>query len=162
MVKIANDTSARMSVPWVLTNTTTGERHVIVTDKNGEYRSNAYPHSQKTNANDSLLETIDAGTAVNMADVDFEAGTWFGLASDGTTVAVNDKKGALPYGKYTLSEVRSDSNVGYQLQKFDFYVFETAKDPIHLGTITDDEIVVITNAVDDETGYFLYCKGYTV
>ena len=152
MVKIANDTSARMSVPWVLTNTTTGERHVIVTDKNGEYRSNAYPHSQKTNANDSLLETIDAGTAVNMADVDFEAGTWFGLASDGTTVAVNDKKGALPYGKYTLSEVRSDSNVGYQLQKFDFYVFETAKDPIHLGTITDDEIVVITNAVDDESG----------
>ena len=152
MVKIANDTSARMSVPWVLTNTTTGERHVIVTDKNGEYRSNAYPHSQKTNANDSLLETIDAGTAVNMADVDFEAGTWFGLASDGTTVAVNDKKGALPYGKYTLSEVRSDSNVGYQLQKFDFYVFETAKDPIHLGTITDDEIIVITNAVDDESG----------
>ena len=151
MVKIANDTSARMSVPWVLTNTTTGERHVIVTDKNGEYRSNAYPHSQRTNANDSLLETIDAGTAVNMADVDFEAGTWFGLASDGTTVAVNDKKGALPYGKYMLSEVRSDSNVGYQLQKFDFYVFETAKDPIHLGTITDDEIVVITNAVDDET-----------
>ena len=152
MVKIANDTSARMSVPWVLTNTTTGERHVIVTDKNGEYRSNAYPHSQKTNANDSLLETIDAGTAVNMADVDFEAGTWFGLASDGTTVAVNDKKGALPYGKYTLSEVRSDSNVGYQLQKFDFYVFETAKDPIHLGTITDDEIIVITNAADDATG----------
>ena len=151
MVKIANDTSARMSVPWVLTNITTGERHVIATDKNGEYRSNAYPHSQKTNANDSLLETIDAGTAVNMADVDFEAGTWFGLASDGTTVVVNDKKGALPYGKYTLSEVRSDSNVGYQLQKFDFYVFETAKDPIHLGTITDDEIVVITNAVDDET-----------
>lgn len=152
MVKIANDTSARMSVPWVLTNTTTGERHVIVTDKNGEYRSNAYPHSQRTNANDSLLETIDAGTAINMADVDFEAGTWFGLASDGTTVAVNDKKGALPYGKYTLSEVRSDSNVGYQLQKFDFYVFETAKDPIHLGTITDDEIIVITNAVDDESG----------
>lgn len=152
MVKIANDTSARMSVPWVLTNTTTGERHVIVTDENGEYRSNAYPHSQRTNANDSLLETIDAGTAVNMADVDFEAGTWFGLASDGTTVAVNDKKGALPYGKYTLSEVRSDSNVGYQLQKFDFYIFETAKDPIHLGTITDDEIIVITNAVDDESG----------
>lgn len=57
--------------------------------------------------------------------------------------------GALPYGSYTLTEIRTDTNRAYHLQEFKFKVTTqgVVKD---LGTITDDliEIFLSTKAYD--------------
>ena len=45
-----------VSAALSITNTATGESHVVVTDKNGEYDSTAIDHSKNTNANDKLLK----------------------------------------------------------------------------------------------------------
>ena len=62
-VKIVDTTSERLHTVFTLTNVTTGERHVIVTDKNGEYYTDStkgFEHDKETNANDGLLAKIDA------------------------------------------------------------------------------------------------------
>lgn len=163
-VKIANGTSARMSVAWVLTNVTTGERHVLVTDRNGEFYSSSdvIPHTSNTNGNDALLSDIDSGATISMSDVDFDAGIYFSLGEDGSVSDANDDLRALPYGKYTLKEVRTDTNEGYQLQEFDFYIYRDDT-VVNLGTITDDEVTIRTNAVDDSTGVKIgYADGTVI
>ena len=54
-----------------LTSQTTGESHILVTDENGEVRTETKwnPHSQNTNGND------------NTENYDDQAGTWFGLST---------------------------------------------------------------------------------
>ena len=57
--KIADGSNARMQgIAFKVTNLTTGEAHVIVTDKSGSYRSAASsnPHTESTNANDRVLD----------------------------------------------------------------------------------------------------------
>ena len=154
-VKIVDTTSERLHTVFTLTNVTTGERHVIVTDKNGEYYTDStkgFEHDKETNANDSLLAKIDAKEMIYMKDVKNGTGTWFGNAEDGSKATPNNKLGALPFGKYKLQEVRTDTNTGLALQSFEFYVYRHER-TVHGGTVTDDRVPpkVGTQALDKET-----------
>ena len=154
-VKIVDTTSERLHTVFTLTNVTTGERHVIVTDKNGEYHTDStkgFEHDKETNANDGLLAKIDAKEMIYMKDVKNGTGTWFGNAEDGSKATPNNKLGALPFGKYKLQEVRTDTNTGLALQSFEFYVYRHER-TVHGGTVTDDRVPpkVGTQALDKET-----------
>ena len=164
--KIADSTSARMNTAWVLTNDTTGERHVIIADENGEFYSaaNRVKHTTNTNCNDSFLERIDAGERIAMSEftVRNRQGVWFGLAEDGSVAKPNDNLRALPYGRYTLSEVPTDSNEGYTLQEFKFFVYENNQ-VVDIGTITDDKVSVYTTLIDEDTlGHVAFAQKLTV
>ena len=159
-VKIMTRTSQRMQTLWVLENATSGEKHVIVTDPNGEYHSNEFPHSQDTNGNDGLLEKIEQKGYDNLISLTAGLedgsileyhGLWFGLGEDGDMADVNDNLSSLPYGQYNLHEVRTDTNEGSELQNLAFYVTRDNK-LIHLGTITDYQITLQTVATDKDSG----------
>lgn len=120
IVKMAEDTNASLQVAFKVTNVSTGEAHVIATDENGNVStaSSWNKHSSNTNGNDGLLAT----DSIKASDMDPKAGVWFSLGEDGTNADVNDGLAALPYGKYVLEELRSDSNEGYDLVKKSFVI----------------------------------------
>ena len=120
IAKMAEDTNESLQVAFKVTNEATGEAHVVVTDKNGNVStaSSWNKHSANTNGNDRLL----GGGAVNASDMDPKAGVWFSLGEDGSAAEVDDGLAALPFGKYTLEELRSDSNEGYDLVKKAFVI----------------------------------------
>ena len=120
VVKMAEDTNASLQVAFKVTNVSTGEAHVIVTDRNGNVStaSSWNKHSSNTNGNDGLLKA----ESIKAADMDSKAGVWFSLGEDGSNADVNDGLAALPYGKYLLEELRSDSNEGYELVTKTFVV----------------------------------------
>lgn len=151
-IKIVDTTSERLSTAFVVTNVTTGEKHLIVTDKNGMFSSTDYKHSANTNANDSFIAAVEAGETIKMSDLNMKAGLWFGNAEDGSVASVRDDLGALPYGKYIISEVRTDTNEGLALQEFSFFIYKDSKS-VDLGTVTDDRLPVEvgTTAIDAET-----------
>lgn len=120
VVKMAEDTNASLQVAFKVTNVSTGEAHVVVTDRNGNVStaSSWNKHSSNTNGNDHLLKA----ESIKAADMDSKAGVWFSLGEDGSDADVNDGLAALPYGKYMLEELRSDSNEGYELVTKTFVV----------------------------------------
>ena len=80
-VKVGEGGEANMgrfaNVAFKLISETTGEEHIVVTDENGEVRTETEwnPHSQNTNGNDGVEDE---------AAWDDHAGTWFGLTTEGT------------------------------------------------------------------------------
>lgn len=146
-----SDEQKNINAAFKITNAATGESHVVVTDKNGEYDSTAVDHSKNTNANDKLLKDYKKDTVLKASDFDHNAGTWFGQGEDGSMANVDNQKGAFPYGKYEVEELRSDSNKGLQLVKFEFYITKDGK-TIQGGTITDEsEPKIGTKAKNEET-----------
>lgn len=146
-----SDEQKSVNAAFKITNAATGESHVVVTDKNGEYDSTAVDHSKNTNANDKLLKDYKKDTVLKASDFDHNAGTWFGQGEDGSMANVDDQKGVFPYGKYEVEELRSDSNKGLQLVKFEFYITKDGK-TIQGGTITDEsEPKIGTKAKNEET-----------
>ena len=132
----ASNTS--LQVPFMITNVTTGESHVICTDRNGDFStaSDWNAHSNNTNANDKL---IDFSGTITADDMDPRAGIWFGLGEDGSMAEVDDSLAALPYGEYRLTELRCEANEGYQLIDKAFWVERdsTAAEPIWMS-LTDE------------------------
>lgn len=152
-----------LSSVFVVTNQTTGERHVIVTDRNGEYRSDKdwTRHEYQTNYNDVLLEKIDKGEVIDMdkmvtnykhsqtgnqsmtneqissalkeaGDGAFleRCGLWFSLGEDGSTSKPSiirgvdyREHGALPYGMYTIREVRTTTNTNYDMIDWNVWIY---------------------------------------
>lgn len=152
-----------LSSVFVVTNQTTGERHVIVTDRNGEYRSDKdwTRHEYQTNYNDVLLEKIDKGEVIDMdkmvtnykhsqtgnqsmtneqissalkeaGDGAFleRCGLWFSLGEDGSTSKPSTirgvdyrEHGALPYGMYTIREVRTTTNTNYDMIDWNVWIY---------------------------------------
>ncbi len=134
-VKIGSGTHKRLSnVPFKITSKTTGESHIIVTDKNGQFStcSDWTSHKKNTNAGKSS-----------------EDGIWFGTSEP------DDSKGALLYDTYEVKELRCDSNKGLTLiPAFDIVVSRN-KVVINLGTLTDEyepELTIHTTAIDKVTG----------
>lgn len=141
-----------ISVAFKVTNETTGESHVIVTDKNGEFDSTQNKHSKNTNANDKLLKDYDAKVGVKASDFDLSAGTWFGQGEDGSMAKADDSKGAFYYGKYKIEELRSDSNKGLKLINTEIFITKDGK-KVDGGTLTDElEPRIGTQAKDEATG----------
>lgn len=105
---------AGLMAPFAIENAATGETHVLVTDRNRDASTaNSWNrHSRDTNANDALLGHEDP---IAVADMDPKAGIWFSLGEDGSSAPVDDSLAALPYGAYTMTELRCDANEGLEL-----------------------------------------------
>ena len=133
-IKVGEGGEANMArfanVAFKLISETTGEEHIVVTDENGEVRTETEwnPHSQNTNGNDGVEDE---------AAWDDHAGTWFGLTTEGWTVDVQDELCALPYDTYTLEELPCSGNEGYELVKVPNITISRNKTTIYLGTIDD-------------------------
>ena len=133
-VKVGEGGEANMgrfaNVAFKLTSQTTGESHIVVTDENGEVRTETEwnPHSQNTNGNDEITdETL----------WDDHNGTWFGLTTEGWTIDVQDELCALPYDTYTLEELPCSANEGYELVRVPNITISRNNTVIYLGTIDD-------------------------
>ena len=133
-VKVGEGGEANMgrfaNVAFKLISETTGEEHIVVTDENGEVRTETEwnPHSQNTNGNDGVEDE---------AAWDDHAGTWFGLTTEGWMVDVQDSLCALPYDTYTLEELPCEGNQGYELVKVPNITISRNNTTIYLGTIDD-------------------------
>lgn len=167
--KAASDDSHSLAgVPFKITSKTTTESHVIVTDENGKASTKASwnKHTQDTNGNDWIMSE-DAegiqGFVAKLLDVakvlDPTCGVWFGQYTDGDETKItdpDDERGALPYDEYTLEELPCDANAGYQLIKKDFTVSRdntfNADNTVNLGTLTDQDVSITTQAYDKADG----------
>lgn len=137
LVKAEDGSLKRMSgIPFKLTNTATNESHVIVTDENGYASTSAdwNRHTENTNANDKLLEM----DKITEADINMSSGVWFGLGEFGSQAEPNDTLGAIPYGTYTLDELRCDANAEHKLIENITIKVSRNGAVIDLGTITND------------------------
>lgn len=119
--KKSESDNAGLMVPFAIENAATGETHVLVTDRNGDAStaSSWNRHSRDTNANDALLGHEGAIAA---ADMDPKAGIWFSLGEDGSSAPVDDSLAALPYGAYTMTELRCEANEGLELITRSFWI----------------------------------------
>ena len=132
-VKIGAGTHQRLAdVPFRITSKTTGESHVIVTDKNGQFSTSSDWTSHKHNTN---------------AGQTSEDGIWFGTSEP------DDSKGALLYDTYIIEELRCESNKGFKLiPPFEIIVSRNNL-VIDLGTLTDEyekEISIHTTATSED------------
>lgn len=141
-------------VPFLITNVTTGEAHVAVTDRNGMLNTSSEWRSRQdaVNANDKLLDE----DYIDTADVVENSGIWFGQGEDGSAAEPDDKLGALPFGEYRIQELRCEANEGYALWEDTFNVSRdttaTGFD-IDLGTVDDQPIPKLaTEATDAADG----------
>ena len=144
-VKIGDGTHKRLAnVPFRITSKTTGESHIIVTDKNGQFSTSSdwVSHKQNTNAGKTS-----------------EDGIWFGTSTP------DDSKGALLYDTYTIEVLRCDSNKGMTLIPAFDVVVSRNKVVVDLGTLTDEyepEITIYTTATDKVTGEKSIIAGKSV
>ena len=117
------------------------ESHLIYTDDNGYYASASdfIPHSENTHAWDT-----NGGAKA--------AGTWFGLKDDGeTNVAIEDDRGAFPYGKYSVVEQETEGTKGMHMIEASFNLTRELYE-IDLGTFVDHPVGLSTTATNEETG----------
>ena len=144
-VKIGAGTHKRLAnVPFKITSKTTGESHIVVTDKNGQFSTASDWASHKKNTN--------AGTSS-------EDGIWFGISEP------DDSKGALLYDTYEIEELACEFNKGMKLIPAFEVVVSRNKVTIDLGTLTDEyekEISIHTTATDKETGEKIIVAGKKV
>ena len=132
-VKIGAGTHKRLAdVPFKITSKTTGESHIVVTDKNGQFStaSNWASHKHNTNAGKTS-----------------EDGVWFGSSEP------DDSKGALLYDTYEIEELRCASNKGFKLIPAFDIVVSRDRTVIDLGTLTDEyekEISIHTTATSKD------------
>lgn len=133
-VKVGEGGEAHMgrfaNVAFKLTSQTTGESHIVVTDENGEVRTETSwnPHTQNTNGNDGVEDE---------SAWDDHNGAWFGLTSEGWMVDTQDELCALPYDTYLLEELPCEGNQGYKLVKIPNITISRNNTVIELGTIDD-------------------------
>lgn len=132
-VKSGAGTHKRLAdVPFKITSKTTGESHIVVTDKNGQFSTASDWASHKHNTN---------------AGKTSEDGVWFGTSEP------DDSKGALLYDTYEIEELRCASNKGFKLiPAFDIVVSRN-RTVIDLGTLTDEyekEISIHTTATSKD------------
>lgn len=128
--KIRGDSSKHLpNIPFEIVSKTTGERHVLVTDENGEARTEASwnPHTRNTNANDDFTEET----------IDPYAGIWWGVNANGTYAPPNDELRALVYDDYVFRELPVSGNDGLELVEFEFSA-KRDNQVIDLGTIENN------------------------
>ena len=132
-VKIGAGTHKRLAdVPFKITSKTTGESHIVVTDKNGQFSTASDWASHKHNTN---------------AGKTSEDGIWFGSSEP------DDSKGALLYDTYEIEELRCASNKGFKLIPAFDIVVSRDRTVIDLGTLTDEyekEISIHTTATSKD------------
>lgn len=133
-VKVREADQQRLAnIPFRLRSNTTGEEHILVTDENGEVRTEAgwNPHTQRTNANDAAVR--EDGT-VDETALDARAGVWFGTESP------RDDLSALPYDTYSLTELAVPANAGLELIDLPSITIERNALAVNGGTLDDQSI----------------------
>ena len=144
-VKIGSGTHKRLAnVPFKIMSKTTGESHIVVTDKNGQFSTSSDWASHKKNTNVGKTS---------------EDGIWFGTSEP------DDSKGALLYDTYEIEELSCESNKGMKLIPAFEVVVRRNKVKIDLGTLTDEyekEISIHTTATDKKTGEKVIVAGKKV
>lgn len=139
-VKSAEGRKRMGGVLFKFTSLTTGESHILMTDKNGVASTAAdwNPHTQDTNAGKTARD-----------------GIWFnGYGDEEEGAAVNDSLGALPYDTYKFEELRCEANKGFELLS-DVITIERPRTDVDLGTFDNEKTVeplIETRARDGETG----------
>ena len=101
-------------IPFAITSTTTGERHVIVSNEHGVVDTESSPHDSHTNQNDAA---VDASNVVNPDLLDPSHGIWF-HGDKKRESKISGDLGALPYDTYTVEELPVAANSQYQLRTF--------------------------------------------
>lgn len=126
----ADDESPMAGIPFSITSETTGEIHVILTDKNGHASTSAEwnPHTQFTNRGETA-----------------EDGVWFGGGEPDNAL------GALPYDTYDIEELPCEANAGKDLLSFSVTVSRN-NHTISLGRLSNFTIGIRTEARDEKTG----------
>lgn len=159
LIKRVDGGAKLAGIPFKLTSKTTGEWHILVTDKNGLASTESTisrPHSANTNANDEQFRAEDGSFRMPLT-FDAEAlsagaGIWFGLGSDGASVAVRDGLGALPFDTYELEELPCPANALFQMIRDEIVIDETDDNrTIDLGTLnnsTQGKATIETDAYD--------------
>ena len=146
------DTMKKMAgVPFLVTSKTTGERHVVVTDANGQFDSSAFGSADSCNANDSALKGDEtSGFTVDESKLDAASGVWFG------SEASRGARGAFPYDEYAIEELPCSANAGKQLVHDGFAVWRDAN-KVDLGTIDDTTPALATTAKSAASGEKSLC-----
>lgn len=151
--KKSESDNAGLMVPFAIENAATGETHVLVTDRNGDAStaSSWNRHSRDTNANDALLGHEGP---IEPADMDPKAGIWFSLGEDGSSAPVDDSLAALPYGAYTMTELRCDANEGLELITRSFWIDRdsTVAKAVWMGLDDQEGPRISTTAKDGADG----------
>ena len=123
-------------IPFLLTNTDTGEKHIIMTDVHGKFSSKS-GRGQLNDLDDYLqfLSTDENGDLKVPDAITNEAitqlGVWFGDESK-----ADRTKGALICGHYKLQELRCKNNAGYKLITRQFFISSGVTD-YSAGTLID-------------------------
>ena len=136
-------------IPFRITNNATGETHYILTGADGSYTS-AAGKTTNTNANDTALSKYGESDVIPQSVIDSltkDAGLWFGLGSEGTMTKANNSYGALVYGTYTITELKTEATTSMDMYS---YTFEVKKDGklIDLGTINNYSVGIQTTLAD--------------
>lgn len=148
-----NKNNAPMAnVAFWITSSTTGEKHIVVSDPNGVVDTSVNAHSNHTNGYDSLVFP----DALSSRSYTYNGwGTWFygNAANSGT---VNNSLGALPYDTYTITEVVCIENeLCYNIDvPKTFTISSNATVPVDLGVWYNDctHPKISTTASDKEDG----------
>ena len=140
-------------VPFKITAQSTGESHIVFTDENGYFStSSSYnAHTNDTNGNDDAY-TEGTDWTFTEANYNAEAGTWFGMNTDGETTAPNDDLGALPYDTYSIQELPCEANEGLQLINDLTVVVSRDSNTVDLGTLDDPPATLASVATDNADG----------
>jgi hypothetical protein len=137
--KAAEGRKRMEGVMFSLTSITNGEKHIMVSDKNGFLctAANWNPHDADTNRGEAA-----------------EDGLWFnGYNDESTGAKPNNSLGALPYDTYLLEEIRCEANKGYDLISDEISIERNGFN-LDLGTYDDakePEPSLETKARDDAT-----------
>jgi len=157
-------------VAFLVTSSTTGESHVVVSDENGlvDTANSWAAHDASTNTSDDAVTITKDGTSYTLAEASVAgikvgddgvtytvddaklssaAGIWFS-GSTTTSTTADDSLGALPYDTYTVTELRCGSNVGHSTISFTLVAHRDGHD-YDLGTIDDKTIGIQTELTSD-------------
>ena len=83
-----------------------------------------------------------------------EAGIWFSLGEDGSSAPVDDSLAALPYGAYTMTELRCEANEGLELITRSFWIERdsTVAKAVWMGLDDQEGPRISTTAKDGADG----------
>lgn len=86
--------------------------------------------------------------------MDPKAGIWFSLGEDGSSAPVDDSLAALPYGSYTMTELRCEANEGLELITRSFWIERdsTVTKAVWMGLDDQEGPRISTTAKDGADG----------
>ena len=148
-------------VPYLLTNTTTGEQHIIVTGTDGWFFSSTEYGAEDVNLNDDLMEILekdeDGLYTINTKDTRIKAsdlkvgGVWFYIDESGTPTNKVDlaNYGALSVGHYVLQELYAEANWGLD-SNLNHEEFDVTNEELFTGEPAEIALSDDGSIIDDE------------